>query len=253
VLFRSTAGNASRQLRAAAVWAALVLLAAAAWGQETPPAAADSQTPPANKYVRELETIKQRLAGGEVVFADEFRGEALGDEWTAEEGTWKTCRAAGQDGQGVIGTPGAKYPDSFLWTKRSFSGDIVVEFEAQCVSDPANDINFVICGKSPNYPPPEAKLYLFGLGGWGNTRSGVERAPDYKWKALTAKFTIQSKKSYRITAARLGATFYLFVDGELIIEARDPDPLPAEGQFGFHVFKSTVCFRNLKIRKPKAK
>ena len=34
------------------------------------------------------------------------------------------------------------------------------------------------------------------------------------------------------------------------VEARDPDPLPSEGRFAFHVYKSTVRFRNLKIRAP---
>lgn len=209
---------------------------------------AADRRPATNPYAQEIEAARQRLQSGEKRFAESFAGKELGQEWIVEEGDWRTCRSRGEDRDGVIGLPGAKYPDSFLWTKRSFQGDIAIEFDAECLSEPANDINFVICGKSPNYPPPEAKLYLFGLGGWGNTRSGVERAPDYKWKALTGRFTIRPRKSYHILAGRMKSVFYLFVDGELIIQARDPDPLPAEGQFAFHVYRSTVRFANLVVR-----
>ena len=222
-----------------------MVIAGPAWNSS----AAD-KAPPAGKWASEIEAVRQRLLSGTKLVSEQFEGKILGEEWIAEEGKWQTARGAGQDTDGVIGEPGAKYPDSFLWTKRSFSGDMAVEFDAECLSEPANDINFVICGKSPNYPPPEAKLYLFGVGGWGNTRSGVERAPDYKWKMLTGLFTIQPRRTYHILAGRLKGVFYLFVDGALIVQARDPDPLPAEGQFAFHVYKSRVRFSRLEIRAP---
>lgn len=214
---------------------------------------ADDKTPAANKGAGEIEAVRQRLLSGTKLASEPFAGKTLSDEWIAEEGNWQTARGRGEDTDGVIGEPGTKYPDSFLWTKHSFSGDIAVEFDAECLSEPANDINFVICGKSPNYPPPEAKLYLFGVGGWGNTRSGVERAPDYKWKMLTGLLTIQPRRTYHILAGRLKGVFYLFVDGALIVQARDPDPLPAEGQFAFHVYKSRVRFSRLEIRTPGSK
>ena len=91
-------------------------------------------------------------------------------------------------------------------------------------------------------------LYLFGLGGWGNTMSGVERAPKYRWKALTGLFTIEPHRKYHVVAAMFGSKFYLFVDGKLIVHARDPNPIKAEGQFAFHVYKSKVLYSNLRIR-----
>ncbi|MCZ7646484.1 MAG: hypothetical protein M5U26_14570 [Planctomycetota bacterium] len=233
------------------VWPAL-LLAALAFdaraGEDAVPAAEPLAAE--NEWARKLEAVRAKLRGGEVLFKDDFDREELGAEWIVEEGAWKTSKAAGREGAGVLGAPGATYPDSFLWTKRSFKGDLVVEFDAVCESDPAHDINFVICGKAPNYPPPEKPMYLFGLGGWGNTMTGVERGPDYKWKALTGLFTIEKGRLYRVVAARLGSKFYLFVDDRLVTMAADPDPLPNEGQFALQVYRSAVRFSNLVLRKP---
>lgn len=202
------------------------------------------------KFTREIEIVRQRLQGGAVLLAESFSGMTPGPAWIAEEGQWQTGRSRGESTDGIYGAPGTNYPDSFLWTTNVFKDDIAVEFDAACVGEPASDINFVICGKSPNYPPPESSLYLFGIGGWGNTRTGVERAPDYKWKMLTGGFTIQPGRTYHVLAGRLGAMLYLFIDGKLVIEARDPHPLPPEGQFAFHVYHNTVRFRNLVVRTP---
>lgn len=225
--------------------AALLAFGGTARAADAPAAAA--------RFAREIDTVRQRLETGQVLLTESFAGKALSPAWVAEEGDWHTCRARGEDVDGVTGTPGPNHPDSFLWATNVFKGDIAVEFDAECTSMPANDINFAIYGKAPNYPPPEARLYLFGLGGWGNTRTGVERAPDYKWKMLTGRFTIEPGKTYHILAGRLKSVLYLFIDGELVVEARDPDPLPAEGQFAFHVYNSTVRFRNLTIRAPSGK
>lgn len=237
-----TRSQSDTGVRITAILAVVLLSSLATLAADTPPSA--------GKFALEMETVRQRLQGGTVLLSESFAGMTPGPAWIAEEGNWQTGRARGDAADGIYGTPGTNYPDSFLWTTNVFRGDIAVEFDAECVSEPANDINFIIGGKSPNYPPPEASLYLFGIGGWGNTRSGVERAPDYKWKMLTGRFTIQPRQTYHVLAGRLGSVLYLFIDGELVIEARDPDPLPAEGQFAFHVYNSTVRFRNLAIRMP---
>ncbi|MFH0937984.1 MAG: hypothetical protein V1899_01675 [Planctomycetota bacterium] len=207
-------------------------------------------SPPQNKWICKREAIRQRLAEGKIIFSDDFDRPELGGNWIVEEGTWQSGRAMGKTPDGVIGTNGKKYPDTFLWTKQSFKGDLSVEFEAECLAAIPQDINFVINGQAPNYPPPEKPLYLFGLGGWGNTMSGVERAPDYKWKMLTGLFTIEKNKIYKVLAGRLGSKFYLFVDGKLIVETADPNPLPNEGQFAFHVYESTVRYSKLRLRAP---
>ncbi|MCW8129131.1 MAG: hypothetical protein KIS92_01995 [Planctomycetota bacterium] len=216
---------------------------------EEKPAMNEAQAPapvaPESEWARKMDALRRKLQGGEVLLRDAFDREALGDDWVPEEGTWKT---GGADG-GVTGTPGTKYPDSFLWTKQSFKGDLVVEFEAECLSAPAHDINVVLNGRAPNYPD-EKPMYLMGVGGWDNTQSGIERAPEYKLKALTELFTIEKARVYKVLAARLGSKLYLFVDGKLIVSAGDPDPLPAEGQVALHVYKSTVKFRNVVIRRP---
>jgi hypothetical protein len=178
-------------------------------------------------------------------FSDEFERTTLGPDWRPTGGSFTI-----EDG--VL-----KAQDCYnhtLWLRRRLPRDVEVGFEAW--SDGADgDIKFELFGDGHSTSTGEgaytATGYVLVLGGWHNTLSIIARMDEHADnRKVTRKIKVEPGKRYRMRARRTGRKLSWWVDGALLLEFDDPEPLEGGGHeyFGFNNWEAPVSFDNLVIR-----
>ena len=136
-------------------------------------------------------------------------------------------------------------------TKESFTGDILVEFDAATVLPASRDINVTIHGNWDTEKNCRDIGYVFGLEGFWEGYVGFERSPDYNFLVLTDLLDFKPAEIYHITVGNMANTFFLFVNEKLAFQITDPNPydVNAYGFVGFEAFCTKVKYKNLKIKR----
>ena len=138
------------------------------------------------------------------------------------------------------------------YTKKNFPGDILIDFYGTMLSPCCNDLNFVLKTEGWDYEKNDAAQgFIGGLNGWYAQKAGFEKYPECKTQALV-KFLARSDVEYHIQAGYCADTLFLAVDGELLLEVRDPDPTEFAdlGRVGLGTYCSQIRFRDLRIFRP---
>lgn len=153
-----------------------------------------------------------------------------------------------------------------VWTRKRFSGDLVVEFFAGMSMDqpwapfyrhPGN-ICVTLCGS--NDTPGSG--YSFVFGGWGNSAAGlfrrgelVAKVPGFVMPDVLDSLGGTSGREdahklhnewRRIRAEKLGNTVRLIVDGRQALVFEDPDPLP-DGAVGIWTLNQGMAIARARI------
>ena len=153
-----------------------------------------------------------------------------------------------------------------VWTRKRFSGDLVVEFFAGMSMDqpwapfyrhPGN-ICLTLCGS--NKTPGSGYSLVFG--GWGNSAAGlfrrgelVAKAPGFVMPDVIDSLGGTSGREdahklhnewRRIRAEKLGNTVRLMVDGRQALVFTDPDPLP-DGAVGIWTLNQGMAIARARI------
>ncbi|MEG2634422.1 MAG: hypothetical protein RSA97_07480, partial [Oscillospiraceae bacterium] len=91
--------------------------------------------------------------------------------------------------------------------------------------------------------------YVAGLGGWWGGKAGIEKSPDYRLNVGTPLFDLVPGREYHIQAGSCAGHCFIIVDGRLIIEVTDPDPIDSSvhGKVGFEAFASQIAIREIKV------
>lgn len=162
-----------------------------------------------------------------------------------------------------------------VWRKEKMSGRTVIEYDAQVVTegpdDRLSDLNCFWMASDPNAPDPwknlskrggkflnsyTLQLYYLGYGGNHNSTTrfrrynGDERGvddPAYR-PAIIKEYTdadhlLKEGKWYHIKITHDGLRTQYFIDGERIVDFRDPAPL-TEGWFAFRTTLSRTRLTN---------
>ncbi len=89
-----------------------------------------------------------------------------------------------------------------------------------------------------------------GLQGWWEGKAGFEKSPEYRLNATTSLFPFEPGRIYRLLTGSAEGHLFLFIDGRLIIEMTDPDPIDYTryGLVGFEAYSSMIQARRLVIR-----
>ena len=187
-------------------------------------------------FGKEIDLDKSKILFG-VPFNDESfekHYDICKDKWTLE-GDW----LAGMD-YGII------------LTKEDFYGDVLIEFESRTVPPSTHDIIFVLNAAWDSINNRHKTGYIGALEGWYEGKAGIEKAPEEIPIALTPLFDFNPGQIYHIQAGNIQGHLFIFVDGKLIIEAIDHNPIDSEkfGKVGFDAYDSHVQYRNLKILRP---
>jgi hypothetical protein len=91
--------------------------------------------------------------------------------------------------------------------------------------------------------------YVAGLQGWWTGKVGIEKSPEYKFMVGTPLLDFHPGKLYRIMAGSIDGHCFIFANGQLLLEAMDPDPIDNQKytKVGLEAYSSHIKVRNLKI------
>ena len=147
----------------------------------------------------EYDDVKITDTEGNVLFSDEFNDAG---NWTAGNGTWVVTN--GTYKQTAIGE------NCTSATVKTFSGDYNYEVKARKTS---GDEGFLIM-----YGREDANNYTWlNLGGWGNSKHGVERCVDgTKTTLATASGSIQNNRWYNIRIEVRGNSASCYLDDQFL-------------------------------------
>lgn len=140
-----------------------------------------------------------------------------------------------------------------LFSTRAFAGDILMEFWAEAVPPSDHDIIWWWQTELNEDNTCWKRGCLGCLGGWWENKAGIERLDGQNaYAATTPLFHLESGRKYKIHTGSIDGTAFIFVDGQLIMESQDPDPVDPkkELRIGFGVYQSHIRIRNLYVCKP---
>ncbi|WP_195543227.1 LamG domain-containing protein [Massiliimalia timonensis] len=186
------------------------------------------------------------LAASPILLEDDFSNPFLSENWDLEHSTgewwvedgWLTGRHRGNSG-------------GLLYSKKGYPGNVLLDFEARTVPPCDNDLNFTWCSEGWDYHANDAGIgYIAGLNGWWEKKAGIEHYPECKMRSTTTLFTLVPGQTYHIQAGSIDGLCFIFVDGKLVIEASDPDPIDSNrfNRVGFGTYASFIQYRNFKLR-----
>ena len=195
--------------------------------------------------IREIDIIEEK---SELLYKADFTRqeniekdfEISGGTWTAKDGVLVGFME--EDGGGL------------LYSHKHYLGDIMLDFYGKALPPYDNDINFTFCANGWDHTKGEPfDSYVGGLQGWWLGKSGIEKYPlSSNVDALAVLKNFDKNKEYHIQTGRVGKRLFLFVDGELLVELADNNPIEQYGRVGLGVYASKIQFRDFKVFKPYA-
>jgi hypothetical protein len=176
-------------------------------------------------------------------FADDFERIQLGKDYKKTGGDWRIEA-------GELHVHGAKnHP---LWLLRTLPHDVRVEFDARSES-PEGDIKVEVFGDGASYAKQDsyaATSYVIIFGGWNNSRNVLARMDEHgSDRVVGTPRKVEPGHTYRFLIERIGGILTVWVNGNLLLEMDDPEPLRGRGHdhFGFNNWQSDLWFDNLKV------
>ena len=178
-----------------------------------------------------------------VIFEEEITAESLAKDWTVHHSEWWV-----EDGWLYGKNPGT-HPGMVI-LNRDFPGNVLVEFEASTVAPSTHDINVMWNGEWLDSIDQRGLAYVAGLEGWQKGKVGIEKSPEYKLMVGTPLLDFQPGELYHIVAGSINGHCFMFANGQLLLEAMDPDPIDNQKytKVGLEAFSSYIKVRNFKIR-----
>jgi len=183
------------------------------------------------------------LDQSEILFKlDKFSQDDLVD-WDIHHSEWWV-----EDGWLYGKNPG-NHPGMII-LKKDFPGNVLVEFEASTISPSTHDINVMWNGEWVDSLDQRGVAYVAGLEGWWTGKVGIEKSPEYKFMLGTPLFDFKPGKVYKIQAGSIDGHCFILVDGQLLLEGMDPDPIDNHKytKVGLEAYSSYIKVKNIIIR-----
>lgn len=178
-----------------------------------------------------------------VLYDRPFTESSLAEDWQIRGGEWQ-MRDGWLRGSNPLNSPG------MVTSRRSFAGNVMLEFEARTVLPSTHDINWMWNGSWNEATNTRAVAYVAGLQGWWEGKVGFEKSPDYKLNVGTPLFPFEPGRIYRILSGSADGHCFVVVDGRLVLEVTDPEPIDTQrfGMIGFEAYASRIEVRGLVVR-----
>ena len=205
---------------------------------------------PTNEKMELLELMKKEvdLSSCPLLFDEEITNESLQKDWTVHHSEWWV------ENGWLHGKNPGNYPGMVILMK-DFPGNVLVEFEAATVAPSSHDINVMWNGEWLDSIDQRGVAYVAGLQGWWTGKVGIEKSPEYKFMVGTPLLDFQAGKVYHILAGSIDGHCFIFANGQLLLEAMDPDPIDGlrYTKVGLEAYCSHIKVRNFKVRQIKWK
>lgn len=181
----------------------------------------------------------------DVLYDRPISSESLESDFEIKGGKWYI------DGDGWLVGENRECSAAMIMSKGEYYGDILIELDAATVPPATRDINITFHGSWDDEKNVRDVAYVFGLEGWWRGYVGFERSPDYKFVANTKLFDFRPGQIYHLAVGNIGNDLFIFVDGVLALEIRDPDPIDINkyGRIGLEAFCTRVKYKNIKVKK----
>ena len=179
-----------------------------------------------------------------VLYDKPFTTEVFAQDFEVRDGNWYV-----EDGW-LVGESRKNFASMAL-LKQSYYGPVCLDFYAKVLAPCTHDINCMWSGSWDEKTNTRALAYVAGIGGWWDGKIGFEKSPDYQLNCGTKLFTFEPGRTYHMQCGSVGGHVFVIVDGQLAIEATDPDPIDQDkyGRIGFEAYCTKVAYRDLKIRR----
>ncbi len=168
--------------------------------------------------------------------------EMLRNDFTVKHGSWWY-----KDGW-IYG----KNPDEcpgMIVSKGHYFCDMMVDFYAKIVSPSTHDINVMWNGEWNHNTNTRSVAYVAGINGWWRNMVGIEKSPEYKLNVGNPLFKAEADREYHIQAGSVKGHCFVMIDGQLVIELTDPNPIDVtnHGLFGFEAYASMIAIREVSV------
>lgn len=182
--------------------------------------------------------------GARVVFQDDFDRAVIGEDWLVT-------------GTNVVLDRGALRVSDLhnhpVWLRSPLPADVRVEFDAWAETD-EGDIKVELAGDGQSYSTSAsytATGYVFILGGWNNSLDVIARQDEHgdDRVAVPTEPKLEPDHRYHVAITRRGGELRVELDGRLVAEMVDDQPLrgPGHEHFAFNNWEAPTRFDNLVI------
>lgn len=180
----------------------------------------------------------------EILYDTPFTPESFARDFEVRDGNWHV-----EDGW-LIGESRKNFA-SMAIMKESFYGPVCLDFYAKVMEPCSHDINCMWSGSWDEETNTRALAYVAGIGGWWDGKVGFEKSPEYKLNCGTKLLNFDPRHVYHMQCGSIGGHVFVIIDGQLAIEATDPDPIDQNlfGRIGFEAYCTRVAYTNFKIRR----
>ena len=178
------------------------------------------------------------------VLLDYKPGDDWKDYWTVKSGNWSL-----KDGYIIGDEPENK--GGILFSKEFYEDDVMLTFKGKTVLPATRDLNAVFCARWDDETDYLGTSYVCGLNGWYENKSGIERNEVGCESALystTKLYKYEPGKEVEMTFGAIGGQCFMVVDGQLITELIDPNPIKG-GHIGFSAYCTKLAIKDIKIQK----
>ena len=182
-------------------------------------------------------------AGDTLLFADNFDRNAIGPEWNPT-------------GVGPVLDRGAlrltdlhNHP---VWLRRELPDDIRIEFDAWAETE-EGDIKVELAGDGQSFAKTAsytATGYVVIFGGWNNQLNVIARRNEHgDDRVAVEQPKVEPDRRFHFTIVRRGGELRWMIDGRLVAELDDDEPLlgPGQNHFAFNNWEAPTRFDNLEI------
>ena len=184
------------------------------------------------KHAAAKAALAEGLEGGVLVFSDDFEREAVGDKWLDRSGKWE-IKDGWLHGRGI--------KNEGLWLNPPLPERVRVEFDAKAGTD-EGDLKFEIFNTEQRHQTG----YIVIFGGWHNAVSIIARLNEHGEDRKEAGVHVEKGRVYHFAAVRTDNNLRWFVDGELVLQWPDDDPIRGH-VFGFNNWAADTLFDNVKV------